>query len=134
MPNAYRKNGADLQFVHAEKGVLLTVPAHESLGILRDGDVLIKHGPAGRIKALAEQYRDRIVGAGVGIRRENIGFEVVEVPVTAITPAVLEEINACLQITGRVGRLPERLQEIARTEGGGPLCLAMMPSPSPFTH
>jgi hypothetical protein len=132
MTYTYFKKGADLELIHSERGRILTIGADESVAFIWDEDSLFIHGSAQQIRHLADRYRGKI--AGDGFSRSRIAIEVIEVPVWAISLAVLEEINACLSIKGHVGRLPERLQAIAEAENCSDLRLAMMVSPSSATH
>ena len=73
-----------------------------------DGDACLhKHGAV-----------DLVTKAADKIRQIDDTVEVITVPWEAIKdpdigPAVLEEINLCLEISGRVGKLPQRLAELS---------------------
>jgi hypothetical protein len=41
-------------------------------------------------------------------------LELIEIPVAAMTDAVVEELNACLACSGRVGKIKERLGILAQ--------------------
>ena len=73
-----------------------------------DGGVLHAHGERGRVEAWAERTRG-ILTAG-GCPERSAGIVVVAF---APTPEALDELNACLAITGRVAHLAGRLAEMA---------------------
>jgi len=66
----------------------------------------LKHGPAGKVSA----YADKVKVADPDVQCITIPWEVLKHPV--VGPQVIEEINACLAISGRVGHLLDRLTAI----------------------
>lgn len=68
---------------------------------------LHKHGPAHLLSA----YADKIRRIDPEVRTIIVPWSALKNP--KLGPVVLDEINACLAISGRVGRLTERLQAMA---------------------
>lgn len=68
---------------------------------------LYKHGPA----HLVSGYAEKLSRIDPDTRTLIIPWDALKNP--KLGPAVLDEINACLAISGRVGRLTERLQAMA---------------------
>lgn len=76
-----------------------------------DGACLMKHGLAEMVAQRAELIR----AIDPSLTMVTIPHEVFSHPEAG--PDVLEEINKCLSISGRVAGLEERLAEIAATHG-----------------
>lgn len=107
--------------IHAEKEIEVC-PGHGEMAVAydEDGGVLHAHGERSRVEAWAERTRG-ILAAG-GFPELSAGIAVIAF---APTPEALEELNACVAITGRVSRLAERLagrpgETAARDPAPGP--------------
>lgn len=72
--------------------------------------VLHKHGAADGVSSWADDARRKFRDTGF----EEIADALIVVDFPP-TPETLEELNACVEITGRVARLPERLRKIGET-------------------
>lgn len=83
----------------------------EELAVARDGDVLLKVGPAASIDRWFEKNREAIVKVSeISAFFGNEGG--VEVFRFQATPETIQEMNACIAITGRVARIHERLAQL----------------------
>ena len=115
MSLSYQKSPADPQYLIDQFGSLILLRSdgnrhhhgNEDLAILFTTDdmpMLIKHGPAQGISV----HQQKLSAA-----MADIGLTTIVVPLDALRsdkgPAILDEINACLAICGRVGKLEERL-------------------------
>lgn len=101
-----------LVFVH---GADRRVIAGESLAILFSADedmpCLFKHGAVEGVVAYSERLRHVEPVAMISIPFAVLRDEI-------LGPQVLEEVNLCLAISGRVGKLQERLRAIANQTAG----------------
>ena len=70
---------------------------------------LLKHGPANKVSA----YLAKVQAIDPEALSVTIPWEVLKHPI--VGPKVVDEVNACLAISGRVGKLIDRLSEL--TEG-----------------
>lgn len=91
---------------------VLTIPADGTLGLFFETDTLIggtlhKHGPSDLVQEHFERHRQAFRHAGLYDEANALKF--VEIPVASLTPPVIAELNACLSISGRIGRITERL-------------------------
>lgn len=77
-----------------------------------EGNVLHKHGEARLVGAHIDQVRKVLAELGVARLAETL-----RVTVFPITHETIEEVNACIEITGRVGKLEERLSSMAPVPG-----------------
>lgn len=100
-----------IEFVDAELDeIQARLEPSDSLAILADDEVLMKHGDARRIQAKADDLRRKMVARGDSDLAA--GYRIIEIPVASITAEMLDEINACLAGSGRVDRLEESLIRI----------------------
>lgn len=110
-------NGA-LTLQHRDTQVL-SIPAGGTFAISHDGPILMKHGPAARVQEHADKLRAalRMFRADAGPDGDTPFGEVqiIEIPVSRLTADAIEEINACLAISGRVEGLVGRLGQLAAT-------------------
>lgn len=101
---------------------VLTIAGSQSLAILHDGDMVLKHGPAEDVRAYADHMRGQLSGApaGMGNRAEAFSrgaemilsrLETIEIPVTSIDGEVLALVNQGLACTGTMDRIAPRLAE-----------------------
>ena len=104
-----------LMLRHRENDVL-TIPAGGTFAISHDGPILMKHGPAVRVREHADKHRNALRAISPEAGLDPAAITVVEIEVSRISPAVLEEINACLGISGRVESFSERLARIVAAE------------------
>jgi len=72
-----------------------------------EGGVLHKHGAASRVRQAHARVASAFVAQGFDELAQSL--EIVEFPVT---PETIEELNACIAISGRVLGIKERLGEI----------------------
>jgi hypothetical protein len=104
--NLYLMRGPDVVF---------TLPPESKLGLFYDtdtalGGTLHKHGPAHLVEELFVKHRDAFRAAGWYERANQMRF--VELPIASLTPPVIAELNACLSISGRIGKITERLDTL----------------------
>jgi hypothetical protein len=76
---------------------------------------LLKHGQANLVAEYMETLTANFAGSHMPGLAEGLTFVSFR-----IDPETIEEVNACIQISNRVGKLPERLQMIANGESCGP--------------
>lgn len=135
--------------LHLQDGedVILTIPSDGSLGIYFEradptdgtGGILLKHGSAEnvlrcyqrdwaklqRVESNPEASRVlNALGLAQGLQKDSIrsiiqDLEMITIPVAELNDAIVDEVNACLAISGRVGKLRERLEAI-RAETAAP--------------
>ncbi len=72
-----------------------------------DGDILHQHGEATLVRKRLEEIRTALISRGF----ENMAATLTLATFPA-TPETLEEVNACIDISNRVGRLEARLAQI----------------------
>ncbi|WP_230534056.1 hypothetical protein [Microvirga roseola] len=89
-----------------------SIPPDGKLGLFYDtddsrGGTLHKHGPADLVEEQFVKHRDAFRAAGWYERANQMRF--VEIPVASLTPPVIAELNACLSISGRIGKITEHL-------------------------
>jgi hypothetical protein len=101
--NLYLMRGPDVVF---------TLPPEGKLGLFYDtdnalGGTLHKHGPADLVEEQFAKHRDAFRAAGWYERANQMRF--IELPVESLTPPLIAELNACLSISGRIGKITERL-------------------------
>jgi hypothetical protein len=94
---------------------VLTIPADGNLGLFFETDTLIggtlhKHGPADLFQEQFDRHRQAFRHAGLYYKANALKF--VEIPVTSLTPPIVAELNACLSISGRIGKITERLSRL----------------------
>jgi hypothetical protein len=94
---------------------VLTIPADGNLGLFFETDTLIggtlhKHGPADLVQEQFDRHRQAFRHAGLYDKANALKF--VEIPVTSLTPPIVAELNACLSISGRIGKITERLSRL----------------------
>lgn len=105
--------GADRR-LYLMKGpdVVLSIPSDGKLGLFYDTDTLLggtlhKHGPSEFVEAYFAKHRQAFRNAGWYERANELKF--VEIPVAALTPPMIAELNACLSISGRIAKITDRL-------------------------
>jgi hypothetical protein len=105
---------------------------------------ILKHGPADLVLAAYQKTWNTlqraqsttkgelvaaIVGPALGaagdprsskevLRSMADDLEMIKIPVAEMSPAVIEEVNACLACSNRIGKFEERLEEIRSEEAG----------------
>jgi hypothetical protein len=94
---------------------VLTIPADGNLGLFFETNTLIggtlhKHGPADLFQEQFDRHRQAFRHAGLYYKANALKF--VEIPVTSLTPPIVAELNACLSISGRIGKITERLSRL----------------------
>jgi hypothetical protein len=72
-----------------------------------DGNVLQKHGKADLVQARHDQMRDAFISGGFHGLAASL-----TIATFPATPETLEEVNACIEISNRVGKLEERLSQM----------------------
>lgn len=130
-----------LALVRCDQPVVV-IPPDGSLGLLIDtearlegagvGGTLVAHGSAEEVLRRYRQDWAKMQRCDIGpewaallatknlsasdVRNELRGMaadlEMVTIPVAELNEAMVEEINACMETSGRVGRLKERLETI----------------------
>lgn len=102
------ENGSVLYFYDAEHSHVVG-QENDLFAVLwdSDGNILQKHGRADLVQARFEQMREAFVKAGF----DQLAASLVIVTFPA-TPEALEEVNACIEISNRVGQLEARLEQI----------------------
>lgn len=101
--NLYMMRGAD---------TVLSIPAEGKLGLFFETDSILggtlhKHGPAELVHKQFNKHRQAFRYAGLYDKANALQF--VEILVAVITPPLIAEINACLSISGRIGRITDHL-------------------------
>lgn len=90
-----------------QRAVVCDASAVFAVGWDRDGDVLLSHGEATAVSARMDAKRKAFATGGFEEMAENL-----RVAVFPINTDTLAEVNACIETSNRVGRLPERLDAI----------------------
>jgi len=88
----------------------------DEIAIAHDGEVLLKAGSAASVGAWHEANRDKLrMMAEAMADMGDDGFEVIIVRLP-VSPETVEEMNACIAISGRVARLEENLARIGASD------------------
>ena len=111
MPNYRFDQHGTLTLCHDKGDVLTRHDPSESIAVFYDANdgVLFKHGAAPLVRDYAHKTRSKLAAAD---RTGDLtaALTVLEFPVKILKiPGVLEEINACLDISGRIATLQEKL-------------------------
>jgi hypothetical protein len=76
----------------------------------RDGDILQNHGEASFVKERLTVTREGLTAGGFPQLAASLTLATFPA-----TPETLEEVNACIAVSNRVGRLEERLAALAHS-------------------
>lgn len=105
--NMYRKDGRELLFEDAKDQIILLLEPGRQVAFFHDSGTLMKHGEARAVEAYAETIRSRMKSEGY--QDAIYRMETIVIDIREVTDEMVEELNACIHVTGRVGRLKERL-------------------------
>lgn len=107
----------DALYFRSQSGSTKVCDTTELFGVGYDAQeaMLLKHGQA----SLVAEYMETLTAAFSGSHMPGLA-EGLTFVTFKIGPETIEEVNACIQITNRVGKLPERLEMIANGEELGP--------------
>jgi hypothetical protein len=91
---------------------VLSIRADGKLGLFFEtnsmlGGTLHKHGVAELVHESYTKHRQAFRHAGLYDKANALQF--IEIPVASLTPPIIAELNACLSISGRIGRITDRL-------------------------
>ncbi|WP_262298613.1 hypothetical protein [Microvirga sesbaniae] len=91
---------------------VLSIPADGKLGLFFETDSILggtlhKHGPAELVQEQFNKHRQAFRYAGLYDKANAL--QLVEIPVAVLTPPIIAELNACLSISGRIGRITDHL-------------------------
>ena len=131
----------DLELIYGDQ-TILRIAKDKSFGILYDTGVrlgmatLLKHGAAESVRAyhrdawnkfnrgpdpstqdMDPAVRSFLVETGRALADE---MRMMDISVASLTSEAVDEINACLRTSGRIGKLAERLAELAPSETPSP--------------
>lgn len=88
----------------------------DEIAIAHDGEMLLKAGSAASVEAWHASNSDKLAKMTQSMAdMGHEGFEVVIVRLP-ISPETVEEMNACIAISGRVARLEENLSRIGAAD------------------
>lgn len=96
----YSLNNGNLSLLSEQGVVLFTIRQNETLGLFIDGDMLVKHGPYQNVKHFFDAHYDTLSKAGLASFTKEMVL--LEVHCAKLDQSIVEELNACLHITGRV--------------------------------
>jgi hypothetical protein len=107
----------DALYFRSQSGTTKVCDTTELFGVGYDAEepMLLKHGQASRVA----EYMETLTVAFSGSHMPGLAEELTFLTFS-IGPETIEEVNACIHITNRVGKLPERLEMLANGEGLGP--------------
>jgi hypothetical protein len=107
----------DALYFKNQGGVVKVCATTELFGVGYDAQeaMLLKHGQAALVAEYMETLTEAFSGSHMPGLAEGLTFLTFR-----IDPETIEEVNACIQITNRVGKLPERLEMIANGGELGP--------------
>lgn len=114
MTQGYQKDQWNTLLFKDDSGVRLRLDPSDELAISYDGDVLLKHGKAELVEARMNILREAYRKSGQMDLAEDV--KTITLPVDKLTDEMLQEINACLEISGRVAHLADRLAAMAPAE------------------
>lgn len=89
--------------------LIVNIPQDGQIGLLVVDGMLIKHGSADKVSETMDAY----VQKWPADLMADGGPEMITLSVRDLTDEIIEEINACIAITGRAGKLSARLAEMS---------------------
>jgi hypothetical protein len=97
-----------------DNGLLHVCDGTGEMAIAYQGDALLKIGGASSVDAWLDANREKLdqmreMLAGMGEDDEDLDLVVLRLPVSQ---AIVDELNLCIAISGRVARLRENLERI----------------------
>jgi hypothetical protein len=107
----------DTLYFRNQRGAVKVCATTEMFAVGYDAQeaMLLKHGQAN----LVAEYMQTLTAAFSGSPLPDLAGGLTMLTFK-IDPETIEEVNACIQVTNRVGRLHERLEVITNGEGLGP--------------
>jgi len=104
-------------YYRSETGCTRICDTSELFGVGYDAQesMLLKHGQASLVAEYMKTLAAAFSSSPISGLAEGLTFVTFK-----IGPETIGEVNACIQIANRVGRLPERLEAIANGEDLGP--------------
>jgi hypothetical protein len=76
----------------------------------------MKHGEAEEVRRVYRRHWDALQGGD----EMAADLLMIEIPVASLTQPMVDEINACLAVTGRASGLPERLERMSSEAATAP--------------
>lgn len=111
MTRGYKRDQFEtLTFMNSGQVVARYDPSSEIAFLIMDGSFL-KHGSAERVRKYHNDARERVKDSPAALEMIN-ETQLLTVVAERLSDEMLEEINACLDCTGRAAKLEERLSQM----------------------